>query len=438
MEAIRILKALFRKAVYSERYIYSLASNYLATATSILAQFMLVPLYLNHLGEAQFGLLMMLLSTVNLAAIGITWMSGGLVRIFGEYWSKRCLSEMCVAYSAGKYIFTSYALLVSLLGISGYASYCLLSSISLESLPYIILGGLYLVFNYESIPDKQVLIATDRQSAVNAVEVYKTTTFALTTLLLMPEYKDISIVFIALISSTIQARFILGYMVRREYRLRLKWPSREMLLSTKRLLGYHGRLYVIYGAMLLVSQADAIFVGLLGGPVLAGQYVLLMKVPEAIALFLWRVPSTLEPRIIAMDSTNRLSELRSLYRAGLMRFIGLTTGIFFLYAIFGRYILKAWLGYSPFSNMYIFFTAAVAVCLTTITRWPVSFAYATQKLGPLCRVASIELLIKLLFLCILLPHFGILAPAVATSISAVIYSCRAYQRLVPNATSSLA
>ena len=63
---------------------------------------------------------MMLLSMINFAAIGITWMSGGLVRVLGERWTNNDSQGFRDAFVVGKYIFFSYAVLVSVSVLVGW------------------------------------------------------------------------------------------------------------------------------------------------------------------------------------------------------------------------------------------------------------------------------------------------------------------------------
>ena len=44
-------------------------------------------------------------------------------------------------------------------------------------------------------------------------------------------------------------------------------------------------------------------IGIIAGPVVAGKFVLLWKIPEVIGLILGKIPSSLEPKIIHIDST---------------------------------------------------------------------------------------------------------------------------------------
>ena len=69
-------------------YISSVLSGYGVVGVNIVVQILLVPLYLSTLGKAGFGFLMFVLVMVNFAAFGIGWMSGGSIRVLGEFYAK--------------------------------------------------------------------------------------------------------------------------------------------------------------------------------------------------------------------------------------------------------------------------------------------------------------------------------------------------------------
>jgi hypothetical protein len=66
-----------RRRLLSE-YPLSLLSGYLAMAGNIIAQVILVPVYLTTLGAEGFGVLVLMLAMINYALVCIGWLNGGL------------------------------------------------------------------------------------------------------------------------------------------------------------------------------------------------------------------------------------------------------------------------------------------------------------------------------------------------------------------------
>src|SRR5665811_925596 len=103
-------------------YPLSLLSGYLAMAGNIIAQVVLVPIYLTTLGAEGFGLLVLMLAMINYAVVGIGWLNGGLQRILGEAFGTRNNAGFVQAIDVGKIIFLAYGIAAALLGI-GAVSY---------------------------------------------------------------------------------------------------------------------------------------------------------------------------------------------------------------------------------------------------------------------------------------------------------------------------
>ena len=59
----------------------------------MLTQIILTPIYLNTLNDEKFGILMIFLNIITFAVFGISWFSGGLVRLLGEYWSNKKITK---------------------------------------------------------------------------------------------------------------------------------------------------------------------------------------------------------------------------------------------------------------------------------------------------------------------------------------------------------
>ena len=107
---------IFWSSLLSE-YPLSLLANYLMMAANIIAQIVLVPIYLANLGAEGFGVLVLILGLINYTAIGVGWLSGGLQRILGETFATSDSAGFVRAYDLGKILFVAYALLALLTGL---------------------------------------------------------------------------------------------------------------------------------------------------------------------------------------------------------------------------------------------------------------------------------------------------------------------------------
>ena len=117
----------------------------------MLTQIILTPFYLKIFGAEKFGILMILLNIVTFAVFGISWFSGGLVRLLGEYWSKNNFVKFNETLILGKYIFTSYSLTISILGLLLFYWLSKFGHFSGIKISTIILISIYFILNYQSI-----------------------------------------------------------------------------------------------------------------------------------------------------------------------------------------------------------------------------------------------------------------------------------------------
>jgi len=412
-------------------YISALASGYLLMLSNILVQFALTPFYLKYLGDHQFGLLMIMLNMITFSAIGIGWMSGGLVRVFGEYWATSRYDRLRIASAVGKYVFTTYALFMAAVGIVVW----LVSKGSASNhgayLSSIILAISYLIVNYEALPERQAFVGTNQQATGNYIELVRTILFAVATFLLLPQLESMSAVWIALMCAVLLQRGINArYWKKRVGGMGWRRYTPEMKPILKRLAGRQGAGYIIYGALLLLLQADTIIIGLIGSSEAAGQFVLLWKIPEAIGLLLWRIPSAMEPRVIQLDVSGQHENLYGVFKSGRRWFSMLVVIVAFIYILTGHWLAEMWVGDHAPQERWMYVAGGFALLFSSSARWPIAFAHALIKLRGLIMMATVELISKLSLTVMLYPKVGIAAPLVAIIITHSFYVAWGYQRIM--------
>lgn len=414
----------------SPGYISALISGYLLMAANIAVQFGLTPLYLKYLGEQQFGLLMIILNFINFAAIGITWMSGGLVRVVGEFWVNADLDGLRDTMTVGKYVYTFYALLLVIGG--GILLAIKAAGTSGESLTVtMLLAGIYLIMNYEALPERQAFAGINNQAVGNYFEMLRVVFFAFVTFLLLPELQELNVVWYALMGSVLLQR-LLTTRYWRKHVGGTGWRkfTPEMKKLFRRLAGKQGAGYFIYGVFLLLLQADTMIIGMIGGAEAAGKFVLLWKIPEALGLLLWKVPSSIEPRVISLDASGDHNSLRAIFTTGRRWFLVLVLAVSLFYMLAGQWLAQLWVGQFAPESDWMYIAGGLAFFCNTFARWPISFAYGMIRLSDLVRIAGIEVGGKICLIILLFPHLGIAAPLVASVIMHVIYVGWKYQMIV--------
>lgn len=411
-------------------YISAISFGYLFIGSNMLVQFILTPMYLNFLGEEQFGLLMLLLSIINFLAIGITWMSGGLVRILGEYWAKSNILGFKNSFVLGKYVFTLYSCLIVFFGIILWLILDDQKNIEKVKLD-ILLASIYLIIYYENLPGRQAFVGINQQSTGSIIEFLRVIFFGLLVFFLLPYFKDISVVWISLIIGVCCERIITGYYWKKYVGV-FGWMkfSSDMRPLLKRLVGKQGFGYMIYGMLVLASQADAMVIGLIGGVEAVGKFVLLWKIPSAIIVLLWKVSAALKPRVVQLDAQGKIDKIKEIYISGRKWYYLLVLLISSFYILSGKWLTELWVGQFAPSENWMYIVSGVALFFSLLSRWPISFSHALIKLPELNKVASFELIGKVTFTIMLYPYFNIASPAVGLIIIHLIYVAYAYQNLM--------
>ena len=148
-------------------------------ATHMLTQIILTPIYLKTLGDEKFGMLMIYLNIITFAVFGISWFSGGLVRVLGEYWSNKQLKKFNETLLLGKYVFTFYSVTIGIISIVLFFSlkdFHYLNNIEFITLTLILS---YFIMSYEALPERQAFFATNWQALGNSIETTKVIIFFL-------------------------------------------------------------------------------------------------------------------------------------------------------------------------------------------------------------------------------------------------------------------
>lgn len=392
----------------------ALGSGYALMGVTILIQFVLVPLYLQHLGKEAFGILVLLLAAINYGAIGITWLSGGMARILGERVAAGSSSELADAYAFSKYVYLVYAVVT-------VAAFALLmpwlvrdESYSADVHYAVALACLYFIVLYEYNADRLAFIALCRQTAGNSVEAAGQIVFALGVATALHLGGGLATVIAAQIAGLLVTRSLAWVYWRKEgFPLRWRWPLSSSAHLWKRVTGKMGRDYVLYGILLLTLQADVLIIGWLAGPEVAAAYYLLWRVPEVCALMLGRIPGVFSPHLIQMDSRGEAVRIQDSYHKGLKIMLALSALAGLGYATAGSWFVHYWVGDNAPPGFIPYILAGAALFFIAVSQWPAAIAYALVKTGPLVRITGLYLAVKLAIIFLFFEKLGYLTPVIA-------------------------
>ncbi len=415
---------LLKSAMQNTGYLKAIGSGYLLMFAAILAQIALVPFYLDAFGQYQFGVLMVLLSLASFAAIGIGWLSGGSLRLLGEYAALGDDAEFCRVFRLIKAIYLGYGLIVAVV-ISIMALYFdkLLFSggtdddVTAVRLALLLLGG-YLVLHFSAGADRLALTARKCQGAANMAQVSGIVVCTVGTVFWLSFDGNMPGVIIFQILGALVSIFLTRRLLKRQLpKLTMHLPTRQDLDLFERLGGRTGVGFFLHGALVIALLSDTMLVSILGGAKAVTEFYLVCKIAEALVLLIWRIPESLAPYLVQMDARGEHNALTRVTRFGYgaVGLVSLTAGI--IYALFGPHLVTFWVGEAQApTDRLSYALAGGAIFWLGISRLPIVLASAQVALYQLNLAAGIELLGKLIITVLLFPHLGYTAVLVAINL----------------------
>jgi O-antigen/teichoic acid export membrane protein len=411
-----------RRRLFSE-YPLSLLSGYLWMAANIIAQLILVPIYLRSLGTAGFGVLVLMLAMINYAGAGIGWLSGGLQRILGETFSTKNYVGFVQAIDVGKIILLAYGVAAASLGV-GIVAFLGYTRVPLGAA---VAAGVFLLATYEASIERLALIAAARLTAVNLLQFAQVVVYAISVVLVLRAGGGLLGVFACQLGSVLVARILLP----------LSWQdarptgkhsvgSPRALLA--RLTGRMGGGYLVASVLVLTSQSDVLVIGWLGGADVAARYALIWKIAEVGVNALWRISESWSPILIRMDATDAHAILVRQYRHIVVLLLATAVPAGLAYAVLGPWVTMLWLGaeHAP-KDQLGFVLAGAGIVWLGLARLPAIMAHSLARFRLWAGIASVEMASRVALTVALYPYFGYLAPLVALNVVHVCGIAAAYQ-----------
>jgi O-antigen/teichoic acid export membrane protein len=425
-------------------YAGALASGYVQIAVNAVVQLAMVPLYLETIGRAGFGILMVLLALATYLAVGALWLTGGTTRTLGEMaanddrvgfaevWSAGRTAALVYTGAVGAFALAILALFPGLLGSD---------ALGVAGLwPALVLFALNVVASWVLAIDRVGLNVTRHQTWSNVLGIGAQLVFvALAVPMLLGDGGSLANVTGALLVGNLVALVAAGVLWRRlGYRLSWWQNLRAQRRRVAGMLTRRGRDFTLYGVLSLTLQADILIISFIGGPLLAADFALVWKIAEVVVVALGRFPDALQPRIIQHDVRGEHDELAISIRRidHLMIVAAATFGV--IYAFAGPAVVEMWVGadnapHGPLA-LYGYMLAGGAAFWLAITKLPIAAAFVTLRLRPMVAIMSVELTAKIALIAALVGTVGFLAPLAAINITHVLGAAWAYRWLLRKVT----
>jgi O-antigen/teichoic acid export membrane protein len=424
-------------------YAGALASGYVQIAVNAVVQLAMVPLYLETIGRAGFGILMVLLALATYLAVGALWLTGGATRTLGEMaanddrlgfaevWSAGRTAALVYTGAVGAFVLVTLALFPGLLGTD---------ALGVTGLwPALVLFALNVVVSWVLAIDRIGLNVTRQQTWSNVLGIGAQLVFVALAVPMLLGGGGLANVTGALLVGNLVALVAAGILWRHlGYRLSWWQNFRAQRRRVAGMLTRRGRDFTLYGMLSLTLQADILVISFIGGPLLAADFALVWKIAEVVVVALGRFPDALQPRMIQHDVRGEHDELATSIRRidRLMIVAAATFGV--IYAFAGPAVVELWVGadnvpHGPLA-LYGYMLAGGAAFWLAITKLPIAAAFVTLRLRPLVVIMSVELTAKIALIATLVGTVGFFAPLAAINITHVLGTAWAYRWLLRKVT----
>lgn len=427
------------QSLASRSFLSAVGASYLLMGAAIVTQLLLVPFYLTHLGTVQFGMLMMLLSAVNFAVIGIAWMSGGSLRLLGEFAGLGRLDDFRRAFGLIKSVYVGYGVLAAIVFAlcAAFLAHLIWREAGADDLAAarwgLIVTGLYLVVFYAASVDRLALTAQKRQGLANLAQAGGIVVAALGSVAALVAGHGMAGVMAAQIlgaaCSFVATRLVLA---RDMPGLAMRWPMEAADRDLRqRLGGRTGLGFFLHGALVLALAADTALIGLVGGPVAAANFYLVWKIGEVIVQLISKLTEPLAPYFVHMDARGEHDRLHHIARTGYAAVVAIALVAGIAYGVSGRDIVALWVGDAKApEGALAYWLAGGAIVWLAIARLPAVVAGAKVTLKPLNIAGLFEFFGKWLVTLVLFPRLGYVALLIGINIVHLCGAAWLYFRLL--------
>jgi O-antigen/teichoic acid export membrane protein len=420
------VKAIARDQTHN-KYVRSLFSGFGLSLFAMLCQLLIVPIYLRDLGRDGFGLLMIIISATNYAAIGVGWLSGSTARMLAECKASGEYAEFRLIYACAKVLFVIYAILMLPL------FWVLISLPSLNVLNtnlylYILISSIYFLFVYEYSIDRIAFVASHEQFSANVLDMIYVLIATTSALISLACGFGLLAVLLSFIFAAIMIR-LCSWRVWKKHSIEFILPTGVQLKEfAKKTFDKTGRDYLIFGFIQLSLQSDILLIGMIAGPNAAALYFVVWRVPEVLILLFSKVPEAYAPFLIL---SYKLQNIKNINKRNIVGIYGMISGAIvaaLLYGLFGHYLVAIWVGESAPQDAFAYWACAGAMFFTIAAKWPTMMAYWLKKTRPLLLIAGIELAVKVLLIVFIFRNEALtgydifFAPALATIIVHLLFA----------------
>lgn len=408
----------------AKRFFSGLGSGYIALILNALMMIILMPFFLNHLGEEMMGIYIMIASLTNMLNLGIGWLAEA---------SSLTLSSRTHAHKKHYLVGPIYNMQQLIFGFYGVAVMLLLW-LAAFVLPYfwqpshpdymqqvqvslLLFSGHYLIYLLHN-GDLSFLTSQLRLDLANACRAIYNIIFCGLTILLLYLHPSLYIVFVAQIITTILLAVASQIYLRRYHLswLKVTLPRRKIWKAVLMRIG--GPIAAIAGLWGIMLYADTALVGFLLGPIAAAHYFAGAKIADMLALILIRISETASPYFARLNKPAEKQALDLFYLEFQRLLIYLCIIAAAGYAFFGEAVMNLWLGSNaPSLPPSIFTWIGVMILVRTMVKYEYNVMIALQLAAKIVPTSVVETFIRIVSMVICIKFFGMIGVVISFVLS---------------------
>jgi O-antigen/teichoic acid export membrane protein len=390
-----------------------------------LLAFVFTPFITSHLGSGRYGLWVIIFQTLNYFSMLDVGMPRALLRFVSRFRGSGEIDDMNRMLNTATLLYGVAGLLVLLLapfvGRMVFAGVPSIEPISADEAQLaFLIAGAYMAIKFWLWPFAGSLGAFQRYDVSNGLEVAEEIVRAILMVIALLNGQTL-VVLAAIIFGVSFLRQLAAIIWLRRIEPRVKFDLQMANRGTAHsLLGYASISFGITIAWLVLFNTDSILLGFLIGPAAAGVFAPAAQMMLYLRLGCDAVGAPLMPAISALESQGRHELIRRAYLrvSALMAFVSvfLCAGV----VMYAHPFVRLWLApeFAASGSSMVVLAAGSAIYLPHIIGNSLLFGIGKHRY--LLGVLAVEGALKLILSFILIPKYGIIGMALATSVPQVV------------------
>lgn len=406
------------------RVFFNTLSNYASRTLILGLSFLLTPVILRQLGDAQYGLALLVGSVVTSAGLLEFGIGSTVTKYVAEYQALQAWDQAEVLIGNATWVYSIVGMIliaVSVLIAPYFATWFNLPSEQRAIAMWLVVAsGIGVGLSLPCTTARAVLQGLQRFDLVNVISVSNSiVSTGLTVIVLMLGGGVVGMVVVNVVV-TLLAQGMAFWMARRaapQLRFRWQWADQKVIW---RILYFSSGLFINNMAGQIKTRTDEVVIGVYLPVNNVATYAIARRLGEIPLLLTDQFVKVLMPLASHLDAARDRSQLRELYLSSTRLTLAIAVPFSFLVILFARSFLTLWLGAIYASAAPLVFILTLA-SLIDVSQWPIgSLAQGMAQHRPLALVSLFMAFANLSLSLWLIRFYGVVGVALGTLIPIVV------------------